>query len=230
MTEDDDTDLEEDIALAAEYALGLLTPPEAEAFEARLAVDPAFRDLYARWAEDLAALTDDLPEVAPPPRVQAAIEGRLFAQPARRGLFGRFGLPALLGATAVAGVLAVVLNLGSFAPVPEGPLYRAEIAAEDGSLRVIAAYDPATEALRIERVTGSAPAGRVLELWLIAGDAAPASLGVLPEAATAVIPVPDALRAGLAGGVLAISEEPVGGSPTGAPTGEVLALGPVAPA
>jgi len=39
--------------------------------------------------------------------------------------------------------------------------------------------------------------------------------------------VPDDLRRRVAGAVLAISDEPEGGSPTGAPTGDVLAVGPV---
>jgi anti-sigma-K factor RskA len=68
----------------------------------------------------------------------------------------------------------------------------------------------------------------VLELWLIEGDAAPVSLGVLPEAPQARVPLDRALAARIAAGaLLAISDEPEGGSPTGAPTGAVLAAGPV---
>ena len=47
---------EDDRALAAEYVLGLLDPPEARAVEARLAADPALRAHVAAWSEDLAAL------------------------------------------------------------------------------------------------------------------------------------------------------------------------------
>ena len=42
-------------------------------------------------------------------------------------------------------------------------------------------------------------------------------------------PALSALRAALEGAVLAISDEPTGGSPTGAPTGDVLALGEITP-
>ncbi|MEL6126646.1 MAG: anti-sigma factor [Pseudomonadota bacterium] len=55
------------------------------------------------------------------------------------------------------------------------------------------------------------------------------SLGVLPEEPDARISVAVALRPLLPGGTLAISDEPPGGSPTGAPTGEVLAVGAVEP-
>ena len=73
------------------------------------------------------------------------------------------------------------------------------------------------------RVAGSAaPAGQVQELWIIAPDAAPVSLGLLQEASLAV-PYPTLPQ----GWTLAVSLEPAGGSPTGAPTGPVLAAGVV---
>jgi anti-sigma-K factor RskA len=64
------------------------------------------------------------------------------------------------------------------------------------------------------------------ELWGIAGGAAPRPLGLLPPdpdrtttLRLAQLPAP--------GGVLAVSLEPPGGSPTGAPTGPVLYQGKV---
>jgi anti-sigma-K factor RskA len=50
---------------------------------------------------------------------------------------------------------------------------------------------------------------------------------VLPDAGLVTLPLSDAMGARLAGGTLAISDEPDGGSPTGAPTGAVLATAPV---
>jgi anti-sigma-K factor RskA len=64
-------------------------------------------------------------------------------------------------------------------------------------------------------------------LWLIAGNNAPVSLGVLPDAGAVTLMVAEALAVQLAGGTLAISDEPDGGSPTGAPTGAVLATATV---
>jgi anti-sigma-K factor RskA len=65
----------------------------------------------------------------------------------------------------------------------------------------------------------SLPAGKVAELWLIAPQHAPKPLGVLASSGPTVMPLP----AGLAGSVLAVSLEPPGGSPTGLPTGPVIA-------
>lgn len=227
MSVEDQPEKDEDIVLAGEYALGLLSADAAAAFEARLVHEPQLRVLYAAWSEDLAGMTDGIAPVAPPAHLAARIEARLDGAAPRR----RVGLGWLLGGLAAASVaLLLALNAGLFDPglrLPADPALVAQIAAEDGSLRVAAAYDGDSGALYLDRQAGAAAPGRALELWLIAGDAAPVSLGVLPEAGRAALAVPEELRAGLEGGVLAISDEPPGGSPTGAPTGAVLAVGPI---
>lgn len=226
---DETPDHEADKALAGEYALGLLSPDEVAAFEARLVTDVQLRAAYADWAEDLAMLTDRIEPVAPPPDTFRRIEVRLFGRPSRRAgpVWMRWGL----GVAAAAG-LAVAVGLGTGmldrGPMPpDNPIYQAELAAEDRSLVVAAAYDAGQGRLFVERQQGGPRAGRALELWVIAGEAAPVSLGVLPEAARADLDVPPALRGRLDGALLAISDEPPGGSPTGAPTGDVLAAGPI---
>ena len=66
-----------------------------------------------------------------------------------------------------------------------------------------------------------------MELWLIPADGVPRSIGVIPVAErTAMVLSPQILAALAAGTTLAISDEPAGGSPTGQPTGAVLALEP----
>ncbi len=61
------------------------------------------------------------------------------------------------------------------------------------------------------------------ELWVLRDDGVPVSLGLLPQAGDRVHSLADttvdALRRG---SVLAVSLEPVGGSPEAAPTGPVL--------
>ena len=225
----DTPDRNDDRVLAGEYVLGLLPPDEAAAFAARLAEEPALRALVREWSEDFARLAEEIEPETPPARVKAGIDARIFSGPSRGplGLFRTLVVPLVTGAVLV---VALVLSVGPAAPPvlpPAAPTYRADIAAEDRSLIVTAGYDAASAELFVERQQGAAPAGRVLELWLIAGDAAPVSLGVLPEEARARLPVPDRLQGRLPGGILAISDEPPGGSPTGAPTGDVLAVGPL---
>jgi len=70
----------------------------------------------------------------------------------------------------------------------------------------------------------TAPNERVFELWAIApGTARPRSLGIIPaNGELKLSPLPPDLRDGV---TLAISVEPLGGSPTQQPTGPVVFVG-----
>ncbi|WP_296425188.1 anti-sigma factor [Yoonia sp.] len=213
---------------AAEYALGLLTPDAASAFEAQMVTDPAAREAYAFWATTLASLTDDIAPVAPPKGVEDRINAALFgAQRKPRTILERLGSRPLAFAMTIMALTVLWVTLQPDVAPTVVPDYRAEIAAEDNSLIVLASFDVETRQLLISRTEGGARPGRTLQLWLIAGDAAPVSLGVLPDQTNVTLAVGDALVMAMAEGVLAISDEPLGGSPTGLPTGDVLAVGSV---
>jgi anti-sigma-K factor RskA len=220
-----------DKALAGEYALGLLPPDEAVAFEARLASEPQLRALYADWAEDLARLTDRIDPVAPPPQIWAGTEERLFGSRGRvrpSAAWSGGWLGTLMGGiTATVLVLALIVGADLMQRGPSGPsdpAYVAELVSEERNLILFAAYDAQQGTLFVERQSGAPAQDRALELWLLAGSDAPVSLGVLPDARAGVIDIPEALRPRLEGAALAVSDEPEGGSPTGAPTGAVLAV------
>jgi anti-sigma-K factor RskA len=62
-----------------------------------------------------------------------------------------------------------------------------------------------------------------LQLWCLVEGEAPRSVGVLTDAANETIRLPAAWFDGVDSWSLAVSDEPLGGSPTGLPTGTVLA-------
>ena len=225
MTDATDRD-EDDEALAGEYALGLMDADARRGFERRLVDEPVLRARVLAWQERLALLADEVAPVPPPPRLKARIEAELFEKtakaPARVWSWTRF-----LGGAVTAGVLVLALLLWSGLPAP-GPALTAEISAQDGSLVYSARFDPDGGLLEIARGQGAPAEGRVHELWLIAeGAPAPVSLGVLPADGRATLELPASVAAAIEGGTLAVSDEPPGGSPTGQPTGEVLAVGTV---
>lgn len=229
MTEGPDIRDDDDRILAAEYVLGLMTPAQTRTFEDRLGGDAALRTVVAVWAEDFVSLTNDIPETAPPQALWRAIEARLdqpqsTSSPRRRWFNSLFGYA--MGGVAAAAVAWFVMTSGTVTPpVPE---YQARIAAEDSSLVFAAAYDADTNTLQLQHQSGAAAAGRSFEFWLIADGDAPVSVMVWPASAeTEAIVLPADLSAKLPGAVLAISDEPEGGSPTGQPTGAVLAVGQV---
>ncbi len=218
-------DRRDDEVLAAEYALHLLDPDERAAFEDRLNGSPALFALVRAWDEDFTGMANGFVETAPPGRVKKVLERRLFSDGSKR----RFSIFEMIfgGVAAAAVAFALFTALPLLTPTPEAE-YAANIAAEDGSFAVAAAYDADTGTLELARGAGGAPEGRVLELWLIAeGATAPVSLGVIPEGARVTLAAAEDLRPSIPGGTLAISEEPPGGAPGGAPTGQILGVGPV---
>jgi anti-sigma-K factor RskA len=67
------------------------------------------------------------------------------------------------------------------------------------------------------------PAGSDYELWALPKGAAPVSLGVLPAAGASTRTLTVMQKQALARSIqVAVSIEPLGGSPTGQPTGTVL--------
>lgn len=215
-------DPDDDDTLAAEYVLHLLDAPDRQAFEDRLQDDSRLRALVQDWEARLAPLADEVEEVQPSASVKAAILQRLDPPPPKsikRGWF--LGLAGLATAAMIA---VIVLGPAMRGPDDLSPKFQAELTSEDGGLILVAGVIPATHEIVIDRVAGAAPEGRALELWLIAAGAdAPVSLGVLASEGPTRIRVPDEIAPGVRTGTIAISEEPPGGSPTGAPTGAILA-------
>jgi anti-sigma-K factor RskA len=69
---------------------------------------------------------------------------------------------------------------------------------------------------------------RSMELWLIPQGGQPHSLGLIAPGQPVRINIPKEMIEQVGtGATLAVSLEPPGGSPTGKPTGEVIAAGPL---
>lgn len=219
---------EDEDLLAAEYAMGLLDKETRQAVELRLSRDQEFAAIVRDWEERLAGMNDRVAPVAPSRRTAAAVEERLFGPGAAIGRPGLWGSLAFWRGLAFAtlAVLAVV-SAWQFTAVPKAPHNPlvAYVSGTEDKVSLVAFYDGDSGELRLNRLSGNAASDRSLELWLIAGEEAPVSLGVLPGDAAVSISVAPAIRPKFNGALLAVSDEPLGGSPTGQPTGPVLATG-----
>lgn len=235
MTAEDDNrpERENDDIVAAEYVLGVLPADERQAVARRAENDTAFARLIDAWEMRLAPLAAGYAEIEVPAAVKAAIDKRLFGSRTgetrqdRSGLWWNIAFWRGLAVVAVAALALYVAisHLAPPAPPPESKLV-ASLTAEGSDIRYVAIYDSARNEVRLSQLAGETAAGKDLELWVIEGKNAPVSLGVIPPGATARLVPVAALRQKLAqGAVLAISLEPTGGSPTGQPTGPVVAAG-----
>jgi anti-sigma-K factor RskA len=218
---------EDDVMLAAEYALGVMQGADRDAFAARIANEPALAAKVRAWDEHFTGFADGIAPVAPPPKLQSKVQERLFGKPeAKPSFWNSLNLWRGLAFASVAALVAMsAYTLRPAIEQPSGGALMAQVAGETNAVTLAAYYDEAKGELRLNRVAGSAATGRSFELWLIAGQDAPVSLGVLPPENVTRVLIPERLRAKFKDGVLAISDEPTGGSTTGAPTGTVLATG-----
>jgi anti-sigma-K factor RskA len=218
MTEDSEID----DMLAAEYAMGLLSPEDLDTARRRAASDPAFARRIVEWEARLSQMAD-LDPVAPPAAAKAALLERLFPEPAPVPVWRRLGLWQALTGGAVAAMVALALLVSQQgAPDPSGPLYSAEIISEAGDFRVVALVDKSRNEVILTRTTGAAPEGRILQVWAHGPDAPAQSVGLWPEGESVRLSLPTEIAAVQGTLTLGVSEEPVGGSLTGSPSGRVF--------
>lgn len=216
---------------AAELALGLLEGDERAAALRRQLADPAFAREVERWREHFGILFAGTSDRAPPAHLADRIEAHLdrptfTARPAAGGFWRPLALASSLAAATLAGVM-VVRPLPAPAPVvqpaaPAAPMFAALSHGKEAPMPAI--YDPAASTVRLPGPM-PIPAGHSAQLWAIVDGGKPVPLGLFRVVGTTVIA--DAKSAAMMkpGTILAISLEPVGGSPTGQPTGPVVASG-----
>ncbi len=213
--------------LAAEYVLGTLRGRARRRFE-RWLLSPQVGALVKAWEERLAGLEPQLEPVAPPANVWRGIEAklelrRLKRQPAMRWM----AIAASLIFFVVVGVYVVKppatsqLTQQSFLQAdPQTIYWRVEVLGDNQELR-----------LHVHNVH-DLPPGKAHELWALPENGgAPVSLGLMPHTGDQHRVLSATQRAALGGSrQIAVSLEPAGGSPTGAPTGPVLLVAPLSKA
>ena len=218
--------------LAAEYVTGMLRGPARRRFEKLLPAHPGLRGAVRAWQDRLMPLTAEITPQRPSPavwqRIEAKIQGAApLPEPWWRRLAFWRGFSAIGTAVAVGLALLVVspgpvqppivVVLSAAAPPPGSP------AGTVAPASFIASISPDGRAMVTKPLVNvSMEAGRALELWSLPPQGAPRSLGLIaPDKATVV--QRGKVLEGTTG--FAVSLEPAGGSPTGAPTGPILYVG-----
>jgi anti-sigma-K factor RskA len=227
--------------LAAEYVLRLLDAEERMEAQRRLGSDPAFAQSVADWEERFAPLLSAIAPEQPPEHVWTALEARITTG----GGEGGNNIVALrrrlkvwrgysLATTAVAASLALVLAYQTsrppaVAPAPpraEAATFVASLASDDNPARLVVSWEASTQSLVVAPAVLDPAAGHDHQLWLIADGGTPQSLGLVNARQPQRLVIPLKLLRELGENAsVALSVEPTGGSPTGLPTGPVIAAG-----
>jgi anti-sigma-K factor RskA len=225
--------------LAAEYASGLLRGPARRRFDGLLPAHPALRAAVRDWQARLMPLLADVKPQPPSPAVWRRIEATLHgAAPAdaataatRAGWWRQLAFWRAFSALGLVASLSLAVLVVSPGPL-QPPIVVVLSAAAPAPGSAPGAVVPASFVASISAdgramvtkplVNVSMEANRSLELWSLPPQGAPRSLGLIASDKATVVQRGKVLEGTAA---FAVSLEPAGGSPTGAPTGPVLYVG-----
>ena len=218
--------------LAAEYVAGTLRGRARRRFESLLPAHARLRGEVAAWQARLAPLTEAVEPVAPPAALWQHIEARLDGRPAARPRWWeRLAVWRTLSGVATAAAVALVAVLATpDAARPPIVVVLSPAAAPEAAAALPATFVASISADGRAMVTRpltrvSVQADRALELWAVPPSGAPRSLGLISAERATVVQKGRVLVDTAA---FALSLEPPGGSPTGAPTGPILYVGKLA--
>jgi anti-sigma-K factor RskA len=233
MIDGEDIDL-----IAAEYALGTLPADERAAAALRARREPLLAAAIEAWGERLAPLAELVaPRTAPAqlwPLIEARVDALAAAQTAAHAQIisiehrlSRWRAAAI-AASAIAASLLLFVGYREFVRVPQERTLIAVLQKDAQSPAFLVSVDLDKRLMTIRPVSAEPQRGKSYELWLVNEELkTPRSLGIVGDKPFTVV------QPQLAGyspkvieqATLAVSLEPEGGSPTGAPTGPVLWAG-----
>lgn len=221
--------------LALDHTLGLTEGAELDRAERLMESDAGFARTVADLRARLAEIDDTAATLAPPQDLFARIE-KAIAAPARQPAAAPApSLGATLweslafwrnGALAAAAALLLAIGIGRFGDQsPVQPVYVAVLQNDAGqSAAVVNAFADGTVML-VPIQTIAVPQGRIIEVWTLQDRAqGPVSVGRMDQVRTLKLDLKTLPKAGL-GHLFEMTLEPAGGSPTGKPTGPILAKG-----
>ncbi|KQR76861.1 anti-sigma factor [Rhizobium sp. Leaf341] len=218
--------------IADEYVLGLLDAADMLRIEADMDRDPELRAAIAASRERFLPLDETAEAAIVGDALWRRIEDGLPAHRAERKVSptatandNRAGgwRATALAATAAAVLLAVALTFSLMRTVQ--PLVVAVLVNEAGDIKAIVEdFGNETAAVRL-LADVAVPEGKTIEVWTLPSPArGPVSLGRIDDARSARLDGP-ALPEPHDSQLYELTLEPAGGSPTGRPTGVILAKG-----
>lgn len=220
-------------ALAAEYVLGTQSRLVRNRMTRLIEQDSQLADRVRFWESHLAEIAESVSPVPAPPWLWQRIENRLNPASEPRTSWWNNAL-VWRWSTVMAGALALILAL-----LPP-PVQRPDAMTAEGGVVLVLTDDESRTAWLVSRRSADEPIRaqplalpvlteeQAYELWLLPPDGVPMSVGLLADDQQTELTLDEQIKALLQPGVgMAVSLEPPGGSPTGAPTGPVVFTGSI---
>jgi anti-sigma-K factor RskA len=216
-------------ALCGEYLLGTMRGRPRRRFERALKQEPLVAARLAYWQRSYAPRPSEQMRIQPDPNTWRRLEADLELARYREPWWRRSAVWRTWATVATAALVIVAGIEFQRWEAPRALVEVAKLGTKEQPAVVTASLSTDREflQLRASRPIEASP-GQSYELWVIPKEGgAPLSLAVLGRLDARLV-VPEGHRKRLqAGATLAISVEPAGGSPTGAPTGPVIMTGAI---
>lgn len=226
-------------ALARRFVLGTMSPRARRRFSLWVDERPAVEDVVLKLEADLSPMGWSLPVERPSDLVWRRVAARIASvasapkdstasTPSRatgwRLAAGAFAL-AFLAMTAAWWQSSTRETAVTVAADPDAGIIQDD---QGNAIWLVQLYDAQGRASVRVQTPPTAQAANDYQLWVLRDDGVPVSLGLLPQDGEVSLALSAAALDGLRRGTtLAVSLEPLGGSPKDVPTGPVLFTAPI---
>ncbi|WP_293948738.1 anti-sigma factor [Sneathiella sp.] len=222
--------------LADEYVLGLLEPLEAEAVETEMQTNIELAKAVGHARDRFLPLDMTAPEAVLRDGFAETVKQSLDADPGpetrapkvvpmtTRGKKSSWLSRQVFWPAAAAAAIGIII--GSYLPFnkPDPVVVAVLLDANGVAQAIVEDYGNSTAQIRFVSDV-DVPADKTLQLWTLPSpETGPVSLGILPGVRPAVVDGPD-LPQPKPQQLYEVTLEPLGGSPTGKPTGPILGKG-----
>jgi len=219
--------------LAAEYVLGTLHGGARRRFEQLMMESYKIRSVVWQWEQSLSPIADNVPDIPLPDSIWNSIHQRINPEIEQKttGWKSLF-LWQSLGVFSTAFTLFLALFISFQSPTDIEQFNQIAVFNDEKHQPLwLVSSNTTSGQLSIKALNAQAVAvdHKAFELWMLPASGQPKSLGLMPVSGKKqeMLLSPQLLGILQSTSGLAISLEPLGGSPTGLPTGPVLYQAPI---
>lgn len=206
-------------AMAAEYVLGTLEWNERREVMALRAINKDMDKAISYWERRLSPLSNLVAEIQPSSDLLKKINRQIDSEPRLMVALNRWRSLAIAASVLLLAVTTAFIYQMQVWRID--PQYYTLLQTEAKSPVFMLSFDEKSATVTVQTIGAKAPNGKSFELWIVADGAAPKSMGIVLPDGKKEIALSNMSVSIIENATFAVSVEPLGGSPTGAPTGPI---------